>query len=123
MAASTSTEVTLVTPRLSKSAFMTTWCTAGGTVGSPAPPHSSTRALGVQPSRSFFLPAWYSGLLPPCWAPVRKAGWNSASRAWSGVPPGRLPDVIRVVVGQRGVGQQVFDVAGVGALKASDGLP
>ena len=52
------------------------------------------------------LPAWYSGLLPPCWAPVRKAGWNSASRAWFGVPPGRLPDVTRVVVVNVGLGSR-----------------
>ena len=89
--------LTFVTPRLSKSAFMTAMWTAGGTVGSPAPPHSITRALGVQPSKSFFLAARYSGWVVLVCEPVMNADWNSASRAWLGVPAGSVPVVTRVV--------------------------
>ena len=61
--------------------------------GSPAPPHNMTRALGLQPGRSFFLAATYSGCVTLVRAPSRKSGWKMASRAWLGVTPG--PPAVR----------------------------
>ncbi|MNT99436.1 hypothetical protein D3C72_2422800 [compost metagenome] len=53
--------------------------------------------MGLQPSRSFFLAARYSGWVVLVCEPVMKADWNSASRAWLGVPAGRVPEVSSVV--------------------------
>ena len=108
MAASTSTEVTLVTLRLSKVGLhhhLVHGRRHGRVTRATAQQH---RALGVQPSRSFFLPAWYSGLLLPA-GPGQKAGLEQrvtglvrrAARQVARRDQGRG-------IGQRGVGQQVF---------------